>query len=75
MQNFLFLFIAILLNLLAIKMKIPILNFVFGIFGFVFAGAVQSEVGYPYFNLLVSFISFVSIFYGSNEYYYGRKRK
>jgi len=61
MENFLFLLIVILLQLVALKTKIPLVKIIFGVFGILFSAMIQSDVAYPYFNMLSFFISIVTM--------------
>lgn len=68
MEYELILVMFILVNLIAIKMKIPLLNFCIAVVSFflVFLGA-DNIPFYPYPNLLLGLISVVSIVQGIGE--------
>jgi len=61
MENFLFLLVILLLQLITLKTKILLIKAVFGIFGILLSIVVPSEMAYPYFNLLSFFVSFINI--------------
>ena len=61
MENFLFLLVVILLQLIAIKIKVPLIKIIFGIFGILLSAVVPSDIAYPYFNMLSFFVSFATV--------------
>jgi len=62
-ENFLFLLIVLLLQLIAIILRIPLIHLLFALFGLLFSAVVQSEIAYPWFNVFVAFASVINILY------------
>lgn len=62
MENFLFLLVVILLQLLCIKFRIELITIIISMFGIALAIIVISEIAYPLFNIMVIFICLANIY-------------
>jgi len=62
MENFLFLLVILLLQLIAMKMRIELVTIIISIFGIVLSFIIISEIGYPIFNFLVVFVCLANIY-------------
>lgn len=70
MQNFVFLLIIMLLQIVSMKIRIVLITIMTSLFGLVLAITVESEIGFPLFNIFVIFMCLANMY----DYYETRPR-